>query len=103
MSVQLKPGARLYSTVDPAEFITVKAPSGPVELTLGGADPALAPHDGPVGQPTEGHDGGAAIGKRYTDADGTVELLCTKAGMAVPAIDGVLLELKGAKPLPASD
>ncbi len=103
MSVQLKPGARIYSTVDAGEFITVKAPADPVDVTIGGAAVGLAPADGSAGEPAVGHDGGAAIGRRYTDADGTLELLCTKAGVGVPALGGVVLELKGAKPLPASD
>lgn len=103
MSIQLKPGARLYSTVDAGEFITVKAPADPVELTIGGAPAALVPGESSGGEPVAGHDGGAAVGKRFTDADGTVELLCTKGGTGVPALAGVVLELKGAKPLPASD
>lgn len=103
MPVQLKPGARVYSTVDTAEFITVKAPADAVELTIGGAPAALAPGEGTGSDPLAGHDGGAAVGKRFTDAEGTVELLCTKAGGGVPAVGGVVLELKGAKPLPASD
>jgi len=43
------------------------------------------------------------MGKRYVDEGETVELLCTKAGDGVPAMGGALLELKGAKALPASD
>jgi len=51
----------------------------------------------------DGHDAGSAMGKRYTNSDETIELLCTKAGQGVPAVDGELLVLKEAKPLPASD
>jgi hypothetical protein len=43
------------------------------------------------------------MGKRYVDADDTVELLCTKAGDGLPAVDGRLMQLKEAKALPASD
>ena len=46
---------------------------------------------------------GTLIGKRYVDAAGTVELLCVKPGKGSLAIAGVALQLKDAKPLPASD
>lgn len=104
MSITLKPGTRLLSNVCTTELITVRASAEPCELTIGGRPPALSAADredsGPV---IEGHAGGAQMGKRYVDADDTVELLCTKAGEGVPAIDGELLVLKEAKPLPASD
>lgn len=104
MAVPLKPGARVFSSVDTSEFVTVRAPAEPVELTIGGEPAVLEAVERDADRsPAPGHDGGAAVGKRYTDADNTVELLCTKAGAAVPAVGGVLLELKGAKPLPASD
>lgn len=104
MSLSLKPGTRLYSAVDATELIAVKAPAEPVDVTIGGAPAVLSADerldDGGV---AEGHDGGAAMGKRYTNAAETVELLCTKAGAGAPAIDGELLTVKEAKPLPASD
>ena len=50
-----------------------------------------------------GWDKGTLIGKRYVDAAGTVELLCVKPGKGSLAIAGVALQLKDAKPLPASD
>jgi hypothetical protein len=46
---------------------------------------------------------GTQIGKRYVDAGGTVELLCVKGGQGSLSIGGVPLQLKDAKPLPASD
>ncbi len=103
MSVTAKPGTRLYSTVCTAEFITVKAPAEPVELTIGGVPAAVEPPADRTGAVEAGHDSGAAVGKRYTDEAGTIELLCTKAGDGVPGVDGVALVIKGAKPLPSSD
>jgi len=50
-----------------------------------------------------GFDGGTALGKRYTDEEGTLELLCTKAGPSALSLGDVLLLLKDAKPLPSSD
>jgi hypothetical protein len=43
------------------------------------------------------------MGKRYVDSAETIELLCTKPGDGVPALNGELLQLNEAKPLPASD
>jgi len=104
MAVTLKPGARLFSAVCTTELIAVKAPAGEIDLTIGGAPPlaAAADRDG-AGSVADGHGGGAAMGKRFVDDAETVELLCTRAGEGVPALDGVLLHLKDAKPLPASD
>ncbi len=104
MPIALKPGTRLFSAVCVTEMITVKAPAGEVELTIGGAPPvsSAAERDG-SGSVAEGHGGGVAMGKRYVDDDDTVELLCTKAGDGVPAIGGVALVLKETKALPASD
>jgi hypothetical protein len=104
MSMILKPGSRLFSAVCSTEMIAVKAPAGEVDLTIGGVAPvsSAADRDGD-GLVAEGHGGGAAMGKRYVDADDTIELLCTKPGDGVPAIGGTPLELKEAKALPASD
>jgi hypothetical protein len=43
------------------------------------------------------------IGKRYVDADGQVELLCTFSGAGELSCDGVAMTIRAAKPLPASD
>jgi hypothetical protein len=104
MSMNLKPGARLFSAVCSTEMIAVKAPADAVDLTIGGAAPIAnaADRDG-SGAVAEGFGGGAAMGKRYVDADDTVELLCTKPGDGLPAVGGVLMQLKEAKSLPASD
>jgi hypothetical protein len=104
MGATLKPGTRLFSAVCDAEFIVIKGPAGDAEVTIGGV-PALASaaeRNGSVAV-VEGHGGGVAIGKRYVDEDGAVELLCTKPGVGVPALAGRPLTIKEAKPLPASD
>lgn len=104
MPIALKPGTRLFSAVCTTEMITVKAPAGDIDLTIGGTAPvsSAADRDG-SGSVADGHGGGAAMGKRYVDAADTLELLCTKAGDGVPAVGGVPLVLKEAKALPASD
>lgn len=43
------------------------------------------------------------LGKRYTAADLGIEVLCTKAGCGPLRLGDVVLALKEAKPLPASD
>jgi hypothetical protein len=99
----LKPGTRLFSAVCSTEMITVRAPALPVDLTIGGAVPAASADRTVSGLVMPDHGGGAAMGKRYVDADNTIELLCVKPGEGRPALGGVLLELQAAKPLPASD
>jgi len=100
----LQPGARLRSAVCTTEVLVIQAPAGAIALTCGGA-PMLpidaAPPAG--GAPAEGAAGGTQIGKRYTNEAGDLELLCTKAGAGSLAVDGALLAVKGAKPLPSSD
>jgi hypothetical protein len=48
-------------------------------------------------------DGGSLVGKRYVNEDESIEILCTKAGAGSLSIGDAPLEVKGAKPLPASD
>jgi hypothetical protein len=104
MALTLKPGTRLYSAVCATELIVVRAPADAVELTIGGVaalTDASEPRD--ASGVVEGHGGGAQMGKRYVDDDGTLELLCTRPGDGLPAAAGAVLGLKSAKPLPASD
>lgn len=104
MPLAIRPGTRLFSAVCATELIVVKAPAGEVDLTIGGA-PALtdAADRDESSVVADGHGGGALLGKRYVDAAGALELLCTKPGDGVPASAGTLLSIKDAKPLPASD
>ena len=55
------------------------------------------------GLPAEGASGGPLMGKRYVDPHETVEVLCTKPGDGSLGVGDALLDLKEAKPLPASD
>jgi hypothetical protein len=104
MPMTLKPGARLFSAVCTTELIAVRVPAGEAEITIGGVAPvSSAAERNAAGSVIDGHGGGAAMGKRYVDEAETIELLCTKAGEGVPALAGELLQLKEAKPLPASD
>jgi hypothetical protein len=101
---ELKAGTRLKSTVCNTEVIVVKAPAGDVPVTCGGAPMALASDEvGDKGTPAADAAGGTALGKRYVNADETLEILCTKAGDGSLGAGGEALSLKEAKPLPASD
>lgn len=100
---QLKAGSRLRSAVCTTEVMVVMAPDGEADLSCGGS-PLLAIDAEPAGgSPAADASGGTQIGKRYVDADGTVEVLCTKPGDGSLSLAGVPLTIKGAKPLPASD
>jgi len=104
MPLRLKAGTRLFSAVCTTELITITAPGEDVDVTIGGAPPLLSADDRDgSGSPAAGYDGGTAMGKRYVNADATLELLCIKPGDGMPADGGVVMVVKDAKPLPASD
>ena len=96
----MKPGTKLKSTVCDAEVMVIRASDVVVEC--GGA-PMADERTATRGAITPGFAQGTHIGKRYVDAAGTLELLCVKAGQGSLSIGGVALQLKDAKPLPASD
>jgi len=101
----VKAGEQMASTVCTTRVIVVRAPAVDIELTCGGA-PMVSLKDGEptvAGAPAPGADGGTVLGKRYADDDLGLELLATKAGSGSLAVDGKPIELKVAKPLPASD
>ena len=98
----LKPGMTLVSVVDATTILVVKAPADDVTVTCG-AEPMTDPASAPSGRPTTTTADGAQLGKRYTDEAGSIELLCTKGGSGVLAVDGTALTIKQAGPLPASD
>jgi len=105
MMSELKVGARLRSSVCTTEGMVVSVPAGePVELTCGGA-PMVPINQAPPGGAALAADAaaGTRIGKRYVDASGQIEVLCTKGGQGSLAANGVLLSEKQAKRLPSSD
>ncbi len=103
--MELKAGARLRSATCSTEVIVVRAGDGDVDLRCGGEPMAgldASPTAG-VTTPAGGSGGGSVLGKRYVDADGSVEILCTKAGSGSLSVGDTPLTLKEAKPLPSSD
>ena len=100
---QLNVGARLRSAVCTTEVIVVAAPARDLGIFCGGA-PMLGPgEEASNGATLEPSGESTLLGKRYTNAEGDLELLCTKAGDGSLALDGERLVTKDAKPLPSSD
>jgi hypothetical protein len=96
----MKPGTKLKSTVCDTEVMVIRG-SG-VVVECGGA-PMVEERPAERGTLNSGFAQGTQIGKRYVDAAGTLELLCVKHGQGSLSIGGAPLQLKDAKPLPASD
>jgi hypothetical protein len=96
----MKPGTKLKSAVCDTEVMVIRGTGVVVEC--GGA-PMVEERPAERGCINAGLAQGTQIGKRYVDAAGTVELLCVKAGKGSLSIGGAALQLKDAKPLPASD
>lgn len=102
--VAFKAGIRLKSAVCNSELMLIVAPAEEVNLTCGGAAVIELAGDPPAGATIDPEQKqGTQMGKRYTNAAGDIEVLCTKPGEGGLAVDGVALEIKGAKPLPSSD
>lgn len=103
--MRLKPGQKLRSAVCDAQVVVVKAPATDVEVACGGApllvDGEEAGAAGVALDPSLGD--GPLLGKRYADEELGLELLCSRAGTGALTVDGRVLPVKGAKPLPSSD
>ncbi|ROO84902.1 hypothetical protein EDD29_2432 [Actinocorallia herbida] len=97
-------GEQLASTVCGTRVVVVRAPADASGvLACGGSPMVAAASAAKPGAPTPAGQAVTLLGKRYTDAAGTLELLCTSAGTGELTYDGEPLTLKAAKPLPASD
>ena len=96
-----KPGTKLSSTVCKTQIMVLRAPAKELEISCGGAPMQ-------VGDPAElgamsGENSGTHVGKRYTDADESVEFLCTRGGDGSISVTGYVIDIKAAKKLPSSD
>jgi hypothetical protein len=96
----MKPGTRLLSAVCDTEVMVIRVGAG--AIGCGGA-PMVEKREGDRGAIDPALAGGTVMGKRYTDAGATIELLCVKPGAGTLSLDGVALQLKDVKPLPSSD
>lgn len=103
----LRPGEQFASAVCATRVVVVRAPAGPRPLIGCGGAPMI-PASGvprPPAPRTPSDEAGLAtlIGKRYVNADETLELLCVSSGTGALTSEGVPMSVKAAKPLPASD
>jgi hypothetical protein len=99
----IKNGTRLQSQVCDTQVIVVRSADSLDDLRAGGAPmvPVGTDPDGSLSLDAD-FSGGTLMGKRYVD-DGGAEVLVTKAGAGSLSIGTTPLEIKEAKPLPASD
>ncbi len=101
-TVALKAGARFKSAVCDTQVMVIKASAGDHVLECGGSL-MIAPSEQGGGKLAPEQAGGTLMGKRYVNADESIEMLCTKAGKGSLVLDGVALQVKQAKQLPSSD
>jgi hypothetical protein len=101
---RFKTGSRIRSAVCNTEAMVIAAPDADVEISCGGVPVIEIGAEPPAGV-TMSPDAakGTALGKRYVDEAGSLELLCTKPGEGSLGAGGALLTIKEAKPLPSSD
>ena len=98
----LKPGLRLKSAV--CDGAAMLVPAIDVTLTCGGVPMVTAEETaGNNVQADPEHMYECLIGKRYVNADGTLEVLCVKGGEGSFGYDGQMLMGKETKKLPSSD
>jgi hypothetical protein len=101
--MELKAGTQLKSAVGTTEVVVIRAPDHPVTLTSGGVPMVSGDAEAGGADIQPGSEGSALLGKRYVDEAASIEVLVTKPGEGALALDGQVLEVKSAKPLPSSD
>jgi hypothetical protein len=102
--MELKPGSRWRSAVCDAELVVVRPPKAPASLECGGQPVIPHAEARPEGaSPSADHSGGVLAGKRYTDPESGMEVLCSKAGAGSLSVDGRPIGAAEAKKLPSSD
>ena len=99
----IKNGTRLQSQVCDTQVIVVRSADSLDNLRAGGV-PMVPIDTDASGDATLDPEfsGGTVMGKRYVDETGA-EVLVTKAGAGTLSVGTTALNLKEAKPLPASD
>jgi len=101
-TVQTKPGLKLRGATCSTEIVVVRPAAGDVDVTCCG-EPMIEPDGADAAAPAAPTPDGILLGKRYADETTGLEVLCTKPGPGPLTVDGRDLEVKGPKPLPASD
>jgi hypothetical protein len=102
--MELRPGLRLESATCDTQVVVVKAPkdAGAVDLRCGG-EPMRELGSGGDRVPISAEGEATLLGKRYSQDELGLEVLCTQGGAGALSIGDQPLEQKGAKPLPSSD
>ncbi len=96
----MKPGTKLKSAVCDTEVMVIKGSN--IVVDCGGKPMSDTPANAKADLDAAFAEG-TKMGKRYVNADASVELLCVKAGKGSLSIGGTLLQIKDSKPLPSSD
>lgn len=100
----LKAGTRMKSAVCDAEVMVIKVPAGECQLSCGGHPMiAMAAARDPAAALLASQENACMVGKRYTDGEDKIEVLCTKGGKGAITANDQALSVKQAKALPSSD
>jgi hypothetical protein len=99
--VSLSVGARMRAQNSACEVIVVKGTDSAAELRCAGLEMLTSALSAAVDQVSDGP--AIQLGKRYTDPDGEIEVLCTKPGYGPLSFGDQELAPKPARALPASD
>ncbi|MDX2541554.1 hypothetical protein ACOT81_01350 [Streptomyces sp. WI04-05B] len=95
-----RPGDQLASTACGTRVVVIRAPADAHPRLACAGEPMVPATSLPA---VRDPGSGTIIGKRYVNATGTLELLCTASGAGELTCDGTPMTIKAAKPLPASD
>ena len=98
----LTPGTRLKSTVCTTEIMIITAPAEGIEIDCGG-EPMNPDGEDNGGAVHQDHSAGSILGKRYTNEDGSLEVLCVKGGEGSLSAAGAAMKVKDATKLPKTD
>lgn len=98
----IKPGQRLQSQACDTQVMIIKG-AGEIDLRCGGVDMTDIQASIQPSGCLESYDTGTLMGKRYVNADATLELLCTKPGQGSLSLETMLLTIKATQALPSSD
>lgn len=100
---EVQVGARLSSVVCGTEVIVISTVEDELDLTCGGAPMSFEGTPVAAGFRLDANArGGTELGERYISEAAELVLVCVRSGEGSLAIDGELMGIKGAKPLPSS-
>lgn len=104
MPQEMKPGSRWHSVACDTQVVVVRPAAEPVDLRCGGASMVPVDDTATAAVPlAPDFAEGTLLGKRYTDADTSLEVLCVTPGAGSLSVGDRALARKDAKPLPSSD